>query len=141
MGHETSSTQQSIPTKNKPWYEKAWDWATDVSFDDPEQTGLIEDVLGLLKTKDKQGVAQWDPGKIASSGAGLANLLGFLPEEWTKAEITPQGYQGTVPNYLASRKRVPGTYDPTRRPGSGGQRYFTNVAYTPEGGAVPDLTA
>tara|TARA_R100001082_G_scaffold22658_1_gene10935 strand:- start:10522 stop:11847 length:1326 start_codon:yes stop_codon:yes gene_type:complete len=139
-GHEDFSILNTSSTKNKPWYEKAWDWATDFDFGD-EDTGLVEDVLGLLKTKDKQGVAQWDPAKIAASGTGLASLLGFLPEEWTKAEVTPQGYQGVVPRYTASRRRVPGTYDPTRRPGSGGQRYFTDVAYTPEGGTIPDLTA
>ena len=42
---------------DKPWWEDVWDWGTekawdyisDVAFDDPEKTGLIEDVAGLLK--------------------------------------------------------------------------------------------
>ena len=40
------------------------------------------------------------------------------------------GYQGEIPTYTASRQQVPGTYDPNRRPGSGGQRYFTDVNYS-----------
>ena len=35
----------------------------------------------------------------------------------------------TIPDYRGIRAVVPGTYDPKRRPGSGGQRYFTDVEY------------
>jgi len=35
----------------------------------------------------------------------------------------------TIPDYRGIRAVVPGTYDPQRRPGSGGQRYFTDVEY------------
>lgn len=34
-----------------------------------------------------------------------------------------------IPNFKASRAAVPSTYDETRRPGSGGQRYFSDVRY------------
>jgi hypothetical protein len=37
-----------------------------------------------------------------------------------------------VPNYDAVRQTVPNTYDPNRRPGSGGQRYFTDTQYQPK---------
>ena len=40
------------------------------------------------------------------------------------------GYQGKIPNYTASRMQVPGTYDAARRPGSAGQRYFTDIDYS-----------
>ena len=39
------------------------------------------------------------------------------------------GYQGDVPDYTAVRSRVANTYDPNRRPGSGGLRYFSDVQY------------
>ncbi len=42
----------------------------------------------------------------------------------------------SIPNYSFVRGRVPGTYDPERRPGSRGQRYFTDYAYTPRGSEV-----
>lgn len=46
---------------------------------------------------------------------------------------TPKpGYQGGIPEYDAVREVVPGTYDPNRRPGSGGQRYFTDTQYQPK---------
>ena len=34
-----------------------------------------------------------------------------------------------IPRLRAIREAVPGTYDPERRPGSGGQRYFSDVEY------------
>jgi hypothetical protein len=40
------------------------------------------------------------------------------------------GFQGKIPDYTASRMQVPGSYDPNRRPGSSGQRYFTDVDYS-----------
>jgi hypothetical protein len=39
----------------------------------------------------------------------------------------------SIPNYSFVRGAVPGTYNPERRPGSRGQRYFTDYAYTPRG--------
>jgi hypothetical protein len=38
-----------------------------------------------------------------------------------------------VPDYSFVRGTVPGTYNPDRRPGSRGQRYFTDFAYTSPG--------
>jgi hypothetical protein len=35
----------------------------------------------------------------------------------------------TIPQRTAIRGVVPGTYDPLRRPGSSGQRYFSDIAY------------
>lgn len=53
------------------------------------------------------------------------------------------GYQGGIPKYMAVREAVPQTYDPTRRPGSGGRRYFTDMQYVPKTGegAAGALTA
>ena len=45
--------------------------------------------------------------------------------------IEKQGYQEPVPQYDFVQERVPGTYDPNRRPGSAGQRYFTQGQYVP----------
>lgn len=39
----------------------------------------------------------------------------------------------SIPDYSFVRYGVPGTYNPDRRPGSRGQRYFTDYAYTPRG--------
>lgn len=44
------------------------------------------------------------------------------------------GYQGGIPQYQAVREAVQGTFDPNRRPGSGGQRYFSDTRFAaPEG--------
>jgi hypothetical protein len=34
-----------------------------------------------------------------------------------------------IPRFRAERAAVPGTYDPLRRPGSSGQRYFSDMQY------------
>ena len=77
----------------------------------------------------------WDTDKLFSTLGLGASALGLMGGSGTPKP----GYQGTVPEYDAVRERVPGTYDPDRRPGSGGQRYFTQTQYQPksETPAVP----
>jgi len=41
-----------------------------------------------------------------------------------------------INNLAAIRSVVPGTYDPNRRAGSGGQRYFSDVRYAPQEGVA-----
>ena len=55
--------------------------------------------------------------------------------------LEKQGYQEPVPQYDFVQERVPGTYDPNRRPGSAGQRYFTQGRYAPRGSQPGPLTA
>jgi len=62
-------------------------------------------------------------------GGGALLAFGGLGQGSTK----PTGYQGKIPEYEAIQQAVPQTYDPNRRPGSGGQRYFTNMRYAPRG--------
>ena len=69
----------------------------------------------------------WDSwGKdLVSLGAGLGvEYLGA-----NDPQVEKVGYQGGIPNYIASRSAIPGTDDPARRPGSSGQRYFTDINY------------
>ena len=63
--------------------------------------------------------------KLFNLGVGLGTeFLGANDPQVEKA-----GYQGGIPDYIASRTAVPGTNNPTRRPGSSGQRYFTDLNY------------
>lgn len=96
--------------------------------------GFFDNVLNsLFYTGGK-----FDPVKAGGIGALGASLLGILP---TSRPQQPQGYQGSIPNYTAVRSRVPGAFDPNRRPGSGGQRYFSDVQFVPEGGGIADAQA
>ena len=63
-----------------------------------------------------------DWAKVAAAGGALLGASGVLkkPQQMT-------GYQGGIPTRTAVQQQVPGTYDPTRRPGSAGQRSFTDV--------------
>jgi hypothetical protein len=92
---------------------------------------------GMSNTTTKK--APWYENLIKTGGeydfnkiAGLAGLggsaLGFFDSSQPSV-----GYQGSIPNYTAMRSRVPDTFDPNRRPGSGGQRYFSDVQYVPQG--------
>lgn len=83
---------------------------------------------------NESGGVDW--GKIATLGGAMLPLL-------QGSSNRPVGYQGGIPDYTAVRERVPVTYDPNRRPGSGGQRYFTDVQYVPKTGegAAEALTA
>lgn len=74
----------------------------------------------------KDGKTDWRAIATAAGGiAGLMNVGG--------SSNRPTGYQGRIPQYTAVRQAVQPQYDPNRRPGSGGMRYFTDVQYaTPE---------
>ena len=70
-----------------------------------------------------------DFAKTAGLLGGIASTTGLLGSDGTPP---PVGYQGTIPDYDATRSRVANTYDPTRRAGSGGQRYFSDMQFTPK---------
>ena len=70
-----------------------------------------------------------DFAKTAGLLGGIASTTGLLGSDGTPP---PVGYQGTIPDYDATRSRVANTYDPTRRAGSGGQRYFSDMRFTPK---------
>ena len=98
--------------------------------------GLLDDVGSLFQKSD----GSIDFGKIAGGIGALGKILsdtGVIDSSSYLGQLFgggPQierlGYQGSIPDYTATRTRVPMTYDPDRRPGSGGQRYFTDIAYS-----------
>jgi len=130
--------------------DKAFDYVTDIDFSggSSSDTGLLEDIGSAFMTDGKI-----DGGKVAAAGGGVMSLLGssgLLGEDNVLSNLfggsnsMPTGYQGKIPDYTATRQQVPGTYDPNRRPGSGGQRYFTNIDYSggdPSGAATALQTA
>jgi len=99
----------------------------------------------LLNSQTVQSVGDWlgtEQGGRATEG--LFNLgLSYGAEALglNDPQIDKTGYLGEVPRYDAVRERVPGTYDPLRRPGSSGQRYFTNTQFLPQGSQPAGLGA
>jgi hypothetical protein len=96
--------------------------------------GFLDDVGSIFE--DSQG--NLSGTKIAAGIGGIGSLLGqsgLLGDNNILTGIfgggSPQmtGYQGKIPSYTASRMQVPGSFDPNRRPGSSGQRYFTDIDY------------
>ena len=109
-----------------PWYETLADAARTFGGDAMDL---------LAKTfKNPDGTIDWRA--VATAAGGIAGLMGL-----GGSSNRPVGYQGKIPTYTAVREAVPSTYDPNRRPGSGGQRYFSDMQYiTPAPGAegMPD---
>ena len=93
----------------------------------------IDDVLGAFGT---------DSGKLLETLGPMALNYGInqLFPGLTETQRAYAGYQANIPEYNVLRQRVPGTNDPTRRPGSSGQRYFTDVRYVPQGQGSPLAT-
>ena len=81
--------------------------------------------------------ASWDTDQLFSTLGFAGSALGLTGGGGS----APSGYQGSVPNYDAVRQTVPNTYDPNRRPGSGGQRYFTDMQYQAPGTAAAPMSA
>ena len=88
------------------------------------------DAFNALKstfTKKVNGKDEIDWRSVAGAAGGLYGLYqSNKPQEKV-------GYQGKIPEYTAVRERVPMTYDPTRRPGSSGQQYFTAPSFLKKG--------
>jgi len=85
--------------------------------DRPEEPGFFD----FLKLDNRDDVATL--AQFLGTGAVLGQNLGLFGSD-RQPDI---GYQGTVPKYTAVRDRVANTFDPNRRPGSGGQRYFSDI--------------
>ncbi len=79
------------------------------------QSVEFSDVLGSVNWGGVAGVA----GSYFLSNSGFTQ----------SSPDAGGGYRGDIPNYTAVRQRVADTYDPNRRPGSGGQRYFSDMQY------------
>jgi hypothetical protein len=106
----------------------------------------FDDVFDFFGTKE---------GNITGA-LGLSTLLNL--SGLNKPNIPQSGYAGGIPTYSAVRRqvplgeglaslpttetagqapvRVPMSYDPNRRPGSSGRRYFTDVEYVTPGNTV-----
>lgn len=103
--------------------------------------------LAAVDYVNSMSPSQWNSyanSIISNSGSGtstalktLASLgLGGLFGSMGSSGQTKTGYQGGIPRYQAVRQMVPQTYDPNRRPGSGGRQYFTNTRYVPTSDAA-----
>lgn len=85
----------------------------------------VFDKLKSAYTKTVNGKEETDWRAIAATAGGLYGLY----QSQNNNNQQPTGYQGKIPKYEAVRQQVANTNDPTRRPGSGNQTYFTNTKY------------
>lgn len=114
--------------------------------DFPEYAGSLSgSVLSSLGSSGLSALKSMLSGGGGSTAAGIAGaLLGSLAgnASWAQPNIQKTGYQGGIPSYAAVREAVPQTYDPTRRPGSRGQEYFTQQQFvSPTDTATAQATA
>ena len=118
------SQQQQDPS----WYDTATDWLGDTwdYVTDTGDGGFIDSV-GDYFTTDSGGLDTTKIAGLVTGVGGVANALGLLPSSLDSNK--PTGYQGKAEKKEFVRDRVQDTYDPNRRPGSGGQRYFSQGRY------------
>ena len=99
----------------------------------------------LLNSQTVQSVGDWlgteQGGKATEGLFNLGLSYGAEALGLNDPQIQKTGDLGDVPRYDAVRERVPGTDDPLRRPGSSGQRYFTNTQFLPQGSQPAGLGA
>lgn len=82
-----------------------------------------------IKNKEGQNIGlDWEK-ILGLGGAGIGGLMALYGSDSTANQ--PQGYQGGIPRYTAQRTPIQQPYDPNRRPGSGGRRYFSDVDFQP----------
>lgn len=84
--------------------------------------------------KKPDGSVDWK--SLATLGGGILAASGF-----GSSKQQPTGYQGKIPSYTAVRERVEAPVEEGRRPGSGGQRYFSDVRYAKPGEEAAARTA
>lgn len=104
----------------------------------PENMGFF-DTLGGLWGDFEDWAKDPDNQNILTGGGSaiIANVLknkGLLDSSAEKI-----GYQGKIPEYTARRAPIQYAYDPNRRPGSAGRRYFSDIEYTPGSGGVASV--
>jgi hypothetical protein len=114
------------------------------------RTGTTGMELTKVQTKVRMTIASAVGNAVASAGSSwidnlltnVGNTIGPAALSYGIEQLFPgstsvqrqmAGYQGGIPQYDVIRERVPNIPDPTRRPGSGGQRYFTDTQYVPRG--------
>jgi hypothetical protein len=108
---------------------------------DPKKSNIpasiVNALLGYAKDrfmkKDASGKEVLDWNALLKTGAGL---VGAYAGSKASENVQKVGYQGTVPKYTAVRQAVQNTYDPNRRPGSSGQRYFSDTAFAGDSSAA-----
>jgi hypothetical protein len=103
------------------------EWLKDIFLKDSEG-GFSLDNLSTLSKILGGGLGAYGIGSLLAGGTG--NLNDFLGIGGGRGSA-PVGYQGGIPTYTAQRTALPMPADPNRRPGSSGQRYFSDVQYEP----------
>ena len=103
------------------------------SFDTSSWLGGLVSKLGLSTVSNMMSQAtsngKVNPSMLATLAGGILGGLGSNAS-WAQPNIQKTGYQGGIPSLTAVREQVPGTYDPSRRPGSRGQEYFTQTQFS-----------
>lgn len=111
-----------------------------IGYEDP---GTISTISNFMRTAGT-GALNFLKNQFTNPNTGAVNwknvaaAAGGLYGAYQSQQAQPKtGYQGKIPTYEAVREAVPGaSYEAGRRPGSGGQRYFSQTKFTAPGEAA-----
>lgn len=111
-----------------------------IGYEEPGVVSQLSDALGKLGSGVFNALKNkfTDPNTGGVNWKNVAAAAGGLYGAYQSQQAQPKtGYQGSIPKYEAVREGVAGShYDPNRRPGSGGQRYFSDTTYAAPGEAA-----
>lgn len=88
--------------------------------------GWVNDLVNGVLGNNSGDSIDWTRAILTLGGGYALSQMGG-----GGSSSAPTGYQGGIPRYAAVREAVPMEYDPNRRPGSAGRRYFSDTAYAP----------
>ena len=103
-----------------------------------EGSGFWDTLSGLWG--DFEGWASEPANQKILLGGGSALVANVLKNKGLlDSDAAKVGYQGKIPDYTVRRTPIQYAYDPNRRPGSAGRRYFSDVEYIPGTGGVASV--
>ena len=107
-----------------------WQSALDAGAEFADDFDLNSPYAKSIKNYFKNKDGSYNIEALTAGASGITSLAGMLGLiDMDSSDDRPVGYQGGIPDYTAVRAPVANTYDPNRRPGSSGQRYFSQMEY------------
>jgi hypothetical protein len=93
-------------------------------------TGTSGSLSGITSLLRRAGLVDANGIPTAAAAGVLGGLYGMTQSNQPQQKT---GYLGGIPKYSAVRQALPVAQTPGRRPGSGGQRYFSDVQFLKPG--------
>jgi hypothetical protein len=121
---------EELPTGN---YNQPTDWVSGEELPTgTPPTGTSDSLSGITSLLRRAGLIDANGIPTRAAAGVLGGLYGMTQSNQPQQKT---GYMGGIPQYSAVRQALPVAQVPGRRPGSSGQRYFSDVQFLRPGQA------